>query len=312
VAAGRPGTAAAVRRFSSASPSPSNSTSGTADGSVILGGILDDSMCSVCSLLVPTNTLAEMKGVQACPKCRARMVPKNPEQALPPGRRAKAFLRRNLLPLGLIVVIAACMPLVLWLQMQDGGNRAAIPVQAIASSLYIFIAIAGNMHRTTPGRFMFGALSLCWVGDLCQALPVNTANQAAIIIYIVAYLVLMISFVLRGMSLRWTLGGMGGFSLMSLFVWLWLHNHVRDDYIILVMFYIAAMTFFCALSLGQYGAGGTLLFVLATVSLYIADTLLASNAFVESNIIFAASAVVLHYVALTLLAFSVHLVPQEE
>lgn len=171
----------------------------------------------------------------------------------------------------------------------------------IASSAFVLSAFAAGALRTTYGRLVVSALLLCWLGDFLGPNHFEWSVTA----FLVAHLLLIPAFLLRGIEKSYLLISGLGFAFMSVYLGVWLLPYVPNELKALTIIYMLAITAMVSVACGQRSGPGRLVIFLGAVLFYVSDIFVARWRFVVSDDSNAFYCYPMYYTACLLLAFSI-------
>jgi uncharacterized membrane protein YhhN len=201
-----------------------------------------------------------------------------------------------------VCVLAVAALLVAEHRCAGAGIAVAKP---IASAAFLWAGIDAGALTTPYGRFVFGGLVLCAVGDV---LLIPTARPRIFRAGILAFLLGHVAY--AGAFLHWRTSGLGlavAAVALGALVWRihgWLAPHVADDMRAAMRAYLVVITAMAVVACAATWAGAPTAIAAGAVGFLLSDISVARDRFVKPEFVNRAWGLPLYYGAQLLLAYS--------
>lgn len=209
----------------------------------------------------------------------------------------------------LILLISCILLLLLLFYEKREGGKSRLITKTILSSLFVSVAFLQSSSLPDYSFYIVGGLLLCFIGDVCLALPGEKAFRAGLVAFLLGHIFYGIAFSrLIGLS-AWFSPAAILFWLFSLLAFLWLRPHLKAMLVpvgIYILVITSMVTGAWAVFIGTSLSFGGRCFVLAGAFLfYFSDLFVARNQFVKPGFIHRLIGLPLYYLGQFLLAFSI-------
>lgn len=158
---------------------------------------------------------------------------------------------------------------------------AVVLAKLIASSSFIALAISVGAMHSLFGRLLFAGLVLSWIGDMLLLGASARLFLAGLIAFLLAHLLYVSSFVVRGINWRWAIAAGIPVVLFSVAMSLWLTPHVPASMQLPVWLYTAVISVMVSSAFGTRGAGAVLAIPAGALLFYLSDLSVAAGQFMR-------------------------------
>jgi len=191
-------------------------------------------------------------------------------------------------------------------------NRAPLLITKSALSL-LFVMTALLQPRPVPAyyHYLLVGLSLCLIGDVCLALPRESAFTVGLVAFMIGHIFYIFSFSSLIQISYWISIGVFIYVGMSSFIFFWLRPHLKSM-LIPVLIYIVIITMMVIGAWGVFGKSpfrisGRALILAGALCFYFSDVFVARDKFIKEEYCNRVFGLPLYYAGQFMLAFSVGL-----
>jgi uncharacterized membrane protein YhhN len=204
------------------------------------------------------------------------------------------------------IPIASCLMFVLGLLVSEARSWGAgkIVFKLLASTSFVWLAVALGDNQSGSGRWMLLAFVLCWVGDAFLLSKRKVHFMAGLVAFLLGHVAFAVAFVKSpggaapGYLVVAVLGLCGGFALR----WLW--PHVNLLFRVAISAYILAILSMCAMAIGLSSHTGIWYAAMGAVTFAVSDLAVARERFVAPSLGNKLWGLPLYYVGQLLIAWS--------
>ncbi len=195
-----------------------------------------------------------------------------------------------------------CVALVSFLLL-DFAVPAAI-AKLVASTAFVATAVRVGAMQSLFGRFILLGLSFSWFGDAFLIGDTRTAFLLGLGAFLVAHLLYIVAFTLRGVSSKWALLGAIPVTSAAIAVSVWLAPHVPDNLAVPVRAYTVVISLMLVAAIGTRGRGAPATILAGASLFFISDLSVAALRLVEVGFPTYVWGLPFYYAGQTLLALS--------
>jgi len=198
--------------------------------------------------------------------------------------------------------------LVLTVALNFTGHPSRVFFKMVASTGFLAIAAVGGALETPYGQLVLAALVGCWFGDLFLAFRDERLFLAGLVSFLLGHVGLIVAFFILGVATPWCIGAFIALVPVAAVVLRWIYPHLPKRMVGPVLAYMLVISTMVLAAAGAFGSGATLLVLLGAALFYVSDIFVARDRFIKSDQVNNVVGIPMYYTAVTLLAFSVHLV----
>lgn len=151
----------------------------------------------------------------------------------------------------------------------------------LASTGFVATALASGALASRPGHMMLVAFGCCWLGDLLLVPHARRYFWSGMAAFLIGHLAFAVSFLDRGIDLRWLLGGAVAMLLVLNGVVIWLHPYVVGRTRAAVFAYLVVICAMMAVAIGATGASGRWQLAAGALMFGASDLCVARQRFIE-------------------------------
>jgi uncharacterized membrane protein YhhN len=189
---------------------------------------------------------------------------------------------------------------------RQGFRRGAWVAKPLASTGFLWLALAAGATGSLYGRAVLGALVLCWLGDvLLLGRGRGLGLRLGLGSFLLGHLAFAVAFGIRGLDAASVLVAALLLLLPAAAALRWLLPHVPADWRAPVFAYVGVISLMVVAALGSVSGPQDLTVALGALAFYGSDLAVARERFVEQGFVNKAWGLPLYYGAQLLLAASV-------
>jgi uncharacterized membrane protein YhhN len=176
----------------------------------------------------------------------------------------------------------------------------------VASTGFIGAALAAGALDSSYGKWVLGALALCWLGDVFLV-PRGASKvfRAGLVSFLLGHLAYGVAFLVRGVDVGGAAVTAIILALLGVFAARWLRPHLPGGMRIPVDIYLVVISLMVILAAGTVAAVGDARILLGAFAFYVSDLAVARERFVSSSFWNGAWGRPLYYAAQLMLASTV-------
>ncbi len=201
---------------------------------------------------------------------------------------------------------AVAVTLLLLFTRREKRTLAAV-AKMVASSSFVWAALANGAINTSFGTIMLAGFVLCWIGDLIL-LQEGTGRlfRAGTITFGLAHIAYLLAF--------WNRGGLSPTFLLASFVtgllasviWSTVRNRIDDQKLrLIVAAYFVIITAMCAAAISATLSGAGAALAIGAITFAISDVAVARSRFIRKTFTTTTAGLILYYLAQMILASSI-------
>ena len=174
----------------------------------------------------------------------------------------------------------------------------------IASTGFLIAAWGAGAFESPYGLWIFGALMLCWWGDVLLMPRGKAFFLAGLVAFLLGHLGFVAAFMVKGVDWTWAGGVAAPACLIAAGVLRWLLPQVPEGLGGAVTSYTAIITAMVILSAGCVGAGATVWILVGAVFFWVSDISVARDRFCGAGFLNRAWGLPAYFIACLILAAS--------
>lgn len=187
-----------------------------------------------------------------------------------------------------------------------GRPALAAGAKLIASSAFVWAAIAWGAQHSTYGQVLLGGLVLSWFGDaLLIPAGTSTSFRLGIGAFLLAHVAFAIAFLLLPLSTAALVTAAIGCLFAGRLILRWLWPHLRSGMRAAVTGYVVTIMFMTTFAIAATAGSGPVAVAFGAVAFAISDLTVARDRFIQPGFVNRLSGLPLYYCAQLLLASSV-------
>jgi uncharacterized membrane protein YhhN len=212
-----------------------------------------------------------------------------------------------------LIIAGAASLLVPVLYFEKRENRKGlVPTKGLLSLMFICAALVQPHRFPVYSGFLITGLGLCFVGDVCLALPQKRAFLFGLMSFLPGHVFYIISFFWVSKANLWMWAGSGIAVVISAAVYSWLKPHLggMKGAVFLYILVITVMVSGSSRVLGDVSLGmpGRIMVFTGATSFYFSDIFVARDRFLNEQFVNRLVGLPMYYLGQFLLAFSPGLV----
>jgi uncharacterized membrane protein YhhN len=184
-------------------------------------------------------------------------------------------------------------------------QAARAVTKAVASTLFVVLAVLNGAADSGYGRFILLALVFSWIGDILLLSLQSAFLMAGIAAFFFAHVLFAAAFASRPIDTTGLVVAFTVLSVAGLLFLRWMWKYFGSLYKIAVPLYLAAITLMTALAVAASAASGSPLLAIAAITFTASDVSVARDRFIEKSIVNKIWGLPLYYAAQILFAVSV-------
>jgi len=191
-------------------------------------------------------------------------------------------------------------------------NRTPLLITKSVLSL-LFVTTALLQPPSVPGYHLYLLIGLifCLTGDVCLALPRESAFKVGLVAFLIGHVFYIISFSSLTQISHWISIGLFIFLGMSAFIFFWLRPHLKSM-LIPVLIYIVVITVmgvgaWAVFRKSSFRISGRALILAGALCFYFSDVFVARDKFIKEEYLNRLLNLPLYYAGQFMLAFSISL-----
>ena len=177
-----------------------------------------------------------------------------------------------------LTAVAACAMLYFRYRELRAGIYAT---KMLASTGFVATALASGALAARPGQVMLLAFGCCWLGDLLLIPRARRYFWFGVGAFFAGHVAFAISFLDRGVHLRWLFAGVVALLLVLNGAVLWLHPYLVGKTRVAVLAYLVVICAMMAVAIGAAGATGRWQLAAGAVMFGASDVFVARERFIE-------------------------------
>jgi uncharacterized membrane protein YhhN len=188
------------------------------------------------------------------------------------------------------------------------NRKGLVPTKGLLSLMFICAALVQPHRFPVYSGFLMAGLGLCFLGDVCLALPQKKAFLFGLMSFLLGHVSYIISFFWVSKVNLWMWAGSGTAVVVSAAVYSWLRPHL-DGMRGAVSLYILVITVmvsgsFMVLADVSLGLPGRIMVFTGATSFYFSDIFVARDRFLKKQFVNRLVGLPMYYLGQFLLAFS--------
>lgn len=174
----------------------------------------------------------------------------------------------------------------------------------VASTAFVATAFRVGATHSLFGRFILLGLTFSWFGDAFLIGEARTAFLLGLGAFLVAHLLYVVAFAIRGVSIKWALLGAIPVAIAAVTVSVWLAPHVPAGMLFPVRAYTVVISLMLVAAIGTRGHGAPATILAGALLFFVSDLSVAALRLVETSFPTYVWGLPFYYAGQTLLALS--------
>jgi uncharacterized membrane protein YhhN len=212
----------------------------------------------------------------------------------------------------LIIAAAACLLVSLLYFEKKQNRKGLVPTKGLLSLMFIWAALVQPHRFPVYARFLITGLGLCFVGDVCLALPQKRAFLLGLMSFLLGHVFYIVSFFWVSKANFWMWAGSSIAVIISATVYVWLKSHLGGmrAAVFLYILVITVMVSGSFRTLGDISLAfpGRVMVFIGSMSFYFSDIFVARDRFLKKQFVNRLVGLPMYYLGQFLLAFSLGLI----
>jgi uncharacterized membrane protein YhhN len=187
----------------------------------------------------------------------------------------------GLLPLAATILCAVFVTLHVASEHQGQRVLGALS-KVLASASFLGLAWTLGALGSGYGRFIFGALAFCAIGDVLLLSRAKPAFLGGLVSFLVGHVLLAVAFASLGLQRGWLPGALLVLGAIGARVLYWLMPHVEKPMKLPVLAYCSAISVMVGLAVAAFGKGAHWVVPVGATLFYASDLSVARDRFVKT------------------------------